>query len=121
MTNETRSIEAADIVDFCFKIQQGFLDGYMLSDSSDLAPQNIGWVYVATMVKAEDVPVSSISVLVNVDTEQAVAEIAKIVHETVKYDMTPDQQDVAAKIVAGAIIVEPNIVAPKPTQRRVHK
>lgn len=112
MTNETLSIEATDIVDFCFKIQQGFLDGYMLSDSSDMSPQNIGWVYVATMIKAEDVPASIISVSVNVDTEQALAEIAKIAQETSQYDMTPEQQGVAANVVADAITVEPNIVAP---------
>jgi len=117
MTNETRSIESTDIVDFTFKIQQAILDGYRLSDSSDLSPQCIGFVYIATMIKQEST-VGEISLGINVDTEQALAEIAKIAQETGQYDMTPEQQDVAANIVAGAITVEPNIVPPKQSQQR---
>jgi len=117
MTNETRSIEATDIVDFTFKIQQAILDGYRLSDSSDLSPQCIGFVYIATMLKQEST-VGEISLGIGVDTEQALAEIAKIAQETGQYDMTPEQQDVAANIVAGAITVEPNIVPPKQSQQR---
>lgn len=123
MTNETRSIESTDIVDFTFKIQQAILDGYRLSDSSDLSPQCIGFVYVTTMEKAENnpMPIGELSLAITVDTEQALAEIAKIAQETGQYDMTPEQQDVAANIVAGAITVEPNIVEPKTTQRRGRK
>jgi len=117
MTNETRSIESTDIVDFTFKIQQAILDGYRLSDSSDLSPQCIGFVYIATMIKQEST-VGEISLGINVDTEQALAEIAKIAQATGQYDMTPEQQDVAANIVAGAITVEPNIVPPKQSQQR---
>ncbi len=117
MTNETRSIESTDIVDFTFKIQQAILDGYRLSDSSDLSPQCIGFVYIATMLKQEST-VGEISLGIGVDTEQALAEIAKIAQETGQYDMTPEQQDVAANIVAGAITVEPNIVPPKQSQQR---
>ena len=116
MTNETRSIESTDIVDFTFKIQQAILDGYRLSDSSDLSPQCIGFVYIATMIKQEST-VGEISLGINVDTEQALAEIAKIAQETGQYDMTPEQQDVAANIVAGAITIEPGIVAPKQTRQ----
>lgn len=112
MTNETRSIEAADIVDFTFKIQQAILDGYRLSDVSDFSPQNIGFMYITVMMKAEPVSIGSLALTVNVDTEQALAEIAKIAQETGQYNMTPEQQDVAANIVADAITVEPNIVAP---------
>lgn len=114
MTNETRSIEAADIVDFTFKIQQAILDGYRLSDQGDLSPQCIGFVYVATMEKAEynPMPVGELSLAITVDTEQALAEITKIAQETGQYDMTQEHQDVAANIVADAITVEPNIVAP---------
>ena len=120
MTNETRSIESTDIVDFTFKIQQAILDGYRLSDSSDLSPQCIGFVYIATMEKAENnpMPIGDLSLAITVDTEQALAEIAKIAQETGQYDMTPEQQDVAANIVAGAITVEPNIVPPKQSQQR---
>jgi len=117
MTNETRSIESTDIVDFTFKIQQAILDGYRLSDSSDLSPQCIGFVYIATMIKQEST-VGEISLGVSVDAEQALAEIAKIAQATGQYDMTPEQQDVAANIVAGAITVEPNIVPPKQSQQR---
>ena len=120
MTNETRSIESTDIVDFTFKIQQAILDGYRLSDSSDLSPQCIGFVYVTTMEKAENnpMPIGELSLAITVDTEQALAEIAKIAQETGQYDMTPEQQDTAANIVAGAITVEPNIVPPKQSQQR---
>ena len=122
MTNETRSIEAADLVDFTFKIQQAILDGYRLSDVSDFAPQNIGWVYITTMTKAEPVSIGSLALTVNVDTEQALAGITKITQETGQYDLTPDQQDIAAKIAAGAITVEPDIAAPKqPRQPRGRK
>jgi hypothetical protein len=122
MTNETRSIEAADIVDFAFKIQEAILDGYRLSDVSDFAPQNIGWVYITTMTKAGSVSIGSLALTVNVDTEQALTEITKIAQETGQYDLTPDQQDIAAKIAAGAITVEPNIAAPKqPRQPRGRK
>ena len=112
MTNETRSIESADIVDFTFKIQQAILDGYRLSVQGGLSPQCIGFVYVTTMLKAEIGPIDELSLVLNVDTEQALAEISKISQETGQYEMTPEQQDKAASIVAGAITVEPNIVAP---------
>lgn len=124
MTNETRSIESADIVDFTFKIQQAILDGYRLSGQGDMAPQCIGFVYVTTMEKAEynPMPVGELSLAITVDTEQALAEITKIAQETGQYDMTPEQQDVAANIAAGAITVEPNIAAPKqPRQPRGRK
>lgn len=114
MTNNTITIEAGDIVDFTFKIQQAILDGYRLSDQGDMAPQCIGFVYVTTMEKAEynPMPVGELSLAITVDTEQALAEITKIAQDTGQYDMTPEQQDVAANIVADAITVEPNIVAP---------
>lgn len=124
MTNETRSIEAADIVDFTFKIQQAILDGYRLSDQGDFAPQCIGFVYVATMEKAEynPMPVGELSLAITVDAEQALAEITKIAQETGQYNMAQEQQDVAANIVADAITVEPNIAAPKqPRQTRGRK
>ena len=117
MTNNTITIEAGDIVDFTFKIQQAILDGYRLSDQGDMAPQCIGFVYVTTMLKAEIGPIDELSLVLNVDTEQALAEISKISQETGQYDMTPEQQDVAASIVAGAITVEPNIIPPKQTRQ----
>ena len=113
MTNETRSIESTDIVDFTFKIQQGILDGYQLSDQRDFAPQNIGFVYIATLIKKEDVPVSQLSVAINVDTEQAVAQIQELANHVGEVD-----DDSAAQIVAQAMTVEPNIVEPKTTQQR---
>ena len=117
MTNETRSIESTDIVDFTFKIQQGFLDGYRLSDSSDMSPQCIGFVYIATLIKKEAVPVSQISVTINVDTEQAVAQIQELANHVGEVD-----DDSAAQIVAQAMTVEPSIVegstVPKTTQQR---
>lgn len=118
--SNTITIEASDLVDFTFKIQQAILDGYRLSDQGDMAPMNIGWVYVTTMEKAETnpMPIADLSLAIKVDTEQALAEITKIAQETGQYEMTPEQQDAAEKIVAGAITVEPNIVAPKQPQRR---
>ncbi len=115
MTNETRSIESTDIVDFTFKIQQAILDGYRLSDSSDLSPQCIGFVYITTMIKQEST-VGEISLGINVDTEQAIAEITKIAQETGQYDMTPEQQDKTLEAVKENISVEP-----KTTQRRGRK
>lgn len=110
MTNETRSIEAADLVDFTFKIQQAILDGYRLSEVSDLAPQNIGWVFVTTMEKPEyqTMPVAGMTLTVNVDTEQAVAQIQELANRVGEVDV-----DSAAQIVAQATTVEPNIVEPK--------
>lgn len=110
MTNETRSIEAADLVDFTFKIQQAILDGYRLSEVSDLAPQNIGWVFVTTMEKPEyqTMPVAGMTLTVNVDTEQAVAQIQELANRVGEVDV-----DSAAQIVAQAMTVEPNIVEPK--------
>jgi hypothetical protein len=113
MTNNTITIEAGDLVDFTFKIQQAILDGYRLSDQGDMAPQNIGWVFVTTMIKAEDVPVSQLSVTINVDTEQAVAQIQELANHVGEVD-----DDSAAQIVAQAMTVEPNIVEPKTTQQR---
>lgn len=118
MTNETRSIESTDIVDFTFKIQQAILDGYRLSDSSYLSPQCIGFVYVTTMEKAENnpMPIGELSLAIAVDTEQALAEITKIAQETGQYDMTPEQQDKAMEAVKENISVEA-----KQTQRRGRK
>lgn len=120
MTNETRSIESGDLVDFTFKIQQAILDGYRLSDQGDFAPQNIGFVYIATLIKKEDVPVSQLSVTINVDTEQAIAQIQELANHVGEVD-----DDSAAQIVAQAMKVEPNIVEggniPKTTQRRGRK
>jgi hypothetical protein len=120
MTNETRSIESTDIVDFTFKIQQAILDGYRLSDSSDLSPQCIGFVYVTTMEKAENnpMPIGDLSLAITVDTEQALAEIAKIAQETGQYDMTPEQQDKAVVVVKENTSVEVSPVEPKQQQRR---
>lgn len=118
MTNNTITIEAGDLVDFTFKIQQAILDGYRLSDQGDMAPQCIGFVYVTTMEKRSPIPVGELSLAITVDAEQALAEITKIAQETGQYDMTPEQQDTAANIVAGAITVEPNIVPPKQSQQR---
>jgi len=108
MTNETRSIEAADLVDFTFKIQQAILDGYRLSEVSDLAPQNIGWVFVTTMEKAKLGPIDELSLVLNVDTEQAIAQIQELASRVGEVD-----EDSAAQIVAQAMTVEPNIVEPK--------
>ena len=116
--SNTITIEASDLVDFTFKIQQAILDGYRLSDQGDFAPMNIGWVYVTTMEKAKLGPIAELSLVLNVDAEQAIAEITKIAQETGQYEMTSEQQDIAEKIVAGAITVEPNIVPPKQPQRR---
>lgn len=119
MTNETRSIEAADIVDFTFKIQEAILDGYRLSDQGDLSPQNIGFMYIATMLKAEynPMPVGELSLAIRVDTEQAVAQLQEIANNVGEVD-----EDSAAQIIAQALTVEPNIVAPSSipttTQRR---
>lgn len=118
MTNETRSIEAADLVDFTFKIQQAILDGYCLSEVSDLAPQNIGWVFVTTMEKPEyvETTVSDLTLTVNVDTEQAIAQIQELANHVGEVD-----DDSAAQIIAQAMTVEPNIIEPKTTQRRGRK
>ena len=117
MTNETRSIESTDIVDFTFKIQQAILDGYRLSDSSDLSPQCIGFVYIATMLKQEST-VGEISLSISVDAEQALAEITKIAQSTGQYDMTPEQQDKAVGAVTENASVEASPVEPKQQQRR---
>jgi hypothetical protein len=108
MTNETRSIESTDIVDFTFKIQQAILDGYRLSDSSDLSPQCIGFVYIATMIKKEDVPVSQLLVTINVDTEQAVAQVQELASRVGEVD-----DDSATQIIAQAMTVEPSFIEPK--------
>ena len=121
MTNNTITIEAGDLVDFTFKIQQAILDGYRLSDQGDVAPQNIGFVFIATLIKKEDVPVSQLSVTINVDTEQAIADIQKLAEESKQYVPEFVSEDAAEKIIAGAITVEPNIVEPKTTQRRGRK
>lgn len=113
--SNTITIEAGDIVDFTFKIQQAILDGYRLSDQGDFAPQCIGFVYVATMEKGEynPMPVGELSLAITVDTEQALAEITKIAQETGQYEMTQEQQDKAVEVVKENISVEP-----KTTQRR---
>lgn len=122
MTNETRTIESGDLVDFCFKIQQAILDGYRLSDQGSLAPQNIGWVFVTTMEKPEyqTMPVAGMTLTLNVDTEQAVAQIQELANRVGEVD-----DDSAAQIIAQAMTVEPNIVEggnlPKTTQRRGRK
>lgn len=115
MTNNTITIEAGDIVDFTFKIQQAVLDGYLLSDQGDMAPQCIGFVYIATMIKQKST-VGEISLGITVDAEQALAEITKIAQETGQYDMTPEQQDKAVEAVKESISVEA-----KQTQRRGRK
>jgi len=108
MTNNTITIEAGDIVDFTFKIQQAILDGYRLSDQGDMAPQCIGFVYVTTMEKAEynPMPVGELSLAISVDTEQALAEITKIAQEAGQYAMTPEQQDKTVEVVKESISVE---------------
>ena len=118
MTNETRSIESADLVDFTFKIQQAILDGYRLSEVSDLAPQNIGWVFVTTMEKPEyvETTVSDLTLTVNVDAEQAVKNLEEIANRVGEVDA-----ESAAQIIAQAVTVESNIVEPKTTQRRGRK
>jgi hypothetical protein len=118
MTNETRSIEAADIVDFTFKVQQAVLDGYRLSDQGDLSPQNIGFMYITTMMKEEynPMPVGELSLAISVDTEQAVAQLQEIANNVGEVDT-----DSAAQIIAQALTVEPSSVAPKTTQRRGRK
>ena len=118
MTNETRTIESGDLVDFTFKIQQAILDGYRLSDQGDMAPQCIGFVYVTTMEKPEyqTMPVGELSLAITVDAEQALAEITKIAQETGQYDMTPEQQDKTLEAVKENISVEA-----KQTQRRGRK
>lgn len=113
MTNETRTIESGDLVDFTFKIQQAILDGYRLSDQGDLAPQNIGWVFVTTMEKAKLGPIDELSLVLNVDTEQAVAQIRELASVVGELDA-----DSAAQIVAQAMTVEPSNIESKPTQRR---
>lgn len=123
MTNNTITIEAGDLVDFTFKIQQAILDGYRLSDQGDVAPQCIGFVYVTTMEKAENnpMPIGELSLAITVDAEQALAEITKIAQETGQYDMTPEQQDVALEAVKENTSVEASPVEPKQTQRRGRK
>lgn len=123
MTNETRTIESTDIVDFTFKIQEAILDGYRLSDSSDLSPQCIGFVYVTTMEKAENnpMPIGELSLAIAVDAEQALADIQKLAEESTQYVPEFVSEEAAEKIVAGAITVEPLIVEPKITQRRGRK
>lgn len=117
MINETCTIESGDLVDFTFKIQQAILDGYRLSDQGDLAPQNIGWVFVTTMEKAKLGPIDELSLVLNVDTEQAIAQIQELANHVGEVD-----DDSAAQIIAQAMTVEPNIVEggniPKATQRR---
>lgn len=110
MTNETRTIESADLVDFTFKIQQAILDGYRLSDQGEMAPQNIGWVFVTTMEKPEyqTMPIAEMTLTINVDTEQAIAQIQELANHVGEVD-----EDSAAQIVAQAMTVEPNIVEPK--------
>lgn len=104
--SNTITIEAGDIVDFTFKIQQAILDGYRLSEVGDFAPQCIGFVYVTTMEKAELEPIDKISLSLSVDTEKALAEITKIAQETGQYEMTPEQQDKAVEAVKENITVE---------------
>lgn len=116
MTNNTITIEAGDLVDFTFKIQQAILDGYRLSDQGDMAPQCIGFVYVTTMEKRSPIPVGELSLAITVDAEQALAEITKIAQETGQYDMTPEQQDKVLEEVKENIRVEA-----KQTQRRGRK
>lgn len=115
MTNETRSIEAADIVDFAFKIQEAILDGYRLSDQGDFAPQCIGFVYVATMEKGEynPMPVGELSLAITVDAEQAIDELQKIKDESTFLELTNEQQEKAVESVKESISVDV-----KPTQRR---
>lgn len=127
MTNETRTIEAADLIDFTFKIQEAILDGYRLSEVSDLAPQNIGWVFVTTMEKPEyqTMPIAEMTLTINVDTEQAVKNLEEVANAAVKYHADNDAimpADLESyKVLEGAITVESNIVEPKTTQRRGRK
>lgn len=108
MTNNTITIESGDLVDFTFKIQQAILDGYQLSDQGDFAPQNIGFVYIATLIKKEAVPVSQLSVTINVDTEQAVAQVQELASRVGEVD-----DDSATQIIAQAMTVEPSFIEPK--------
>lgn len=118
MTNNTITIEAGDLVDFTFKIQQAILDGYRLSDQGDVAPQCIGFVYVTTMEKHSPMPIGELSLAITVDAEQALAEITKIAQETGQYDMTPEQQDKAVEAVKENASVEASPVEAKQQQRR---
>ena len=135
--SDTITIEASDLVDFTFKIQQAILDGYRLSDQGDFAPMNIGWVFVTTMEKAETnpMPIADLSLAIKVDTEQALKDFQAISDAAVKFNLTDDhispadlekyvsvESNVAEKINEGAMVVEPNIVAPKqPRQTRGRK
>lgn len=122
MTNETRTIESGDLVDFTFKIQQAILDGYRLSDQGDFAPQNIGWVFVTTMEKSDAAIIGTLSMAVHVDTEQAMADIQKLAEESKQYVPELVSEETAEKIIAGAITVEPIVAegdnTTKTTQRR---
>lgn len=106
--SNTITIEAGDIVDFTFKIQQAILDGYRLSEVGDFAPQCIGFVYVTTMEKGEynPMPVGELSLAITVDTGQALAEITKIAQEIDCSNLPPEQQDKAVEAVKENITVE---------------
>lgn len=112
MTNNTITIEAGDIVDFTFKIQQAILDGYRLSDQGDFAPQCIGFVYVTTMEKGEynPMPVGELSLAIAVDAEQAIKDFQTIADAAVKYnidDETISPSDLEKHVSVG----------PKPTRQ----
>ena len=118
--NNTLIIEQPDIVAFTMAIQQAILDGYRLSETSDYAPQNIGFVYVTTMFKAEQTTnVSNLTMNVSVNVEQAVEQLKEL-EEKIGDMLERDEkfQIEAEKIVAQAMTVEPAIVAPKQAQRR---
>lgn len=119
--NDTTIIEHGDIVAFTMAIQQAILDGYRLSEQSDYAPQNIGFVYVTTMFKEEtqNMPIGNLTLDVSINTEQAIEQLKEL-EEKVGNMLERDEkfQIEAEKIVAQAITVEPNIGAPKQTQRR---
>jgi len=117
----TLTIEQPDIVAFTMAIQQAILEGYRLSEVSDYAPQNIGFVYVTTMFKEEtqNMPIGNLTLGVSVNVEQAVEQLKEL-EEKVGDMLERDEkfQIEAEKIVAQAMTVEPAIVAPKQTQRR---
>ena len=113
--NNTRTIEHSDIVSFTMAIQEAILDGYHLSEASDYAPQNIGFVYVTTMFKEEtqNMPIGNLELTVSVDTEQAIKQLHEITNKVGEVD-----SNTAEQIVAQAVSVESTSVAPKQTQRR---
>jgi len=117
--NNTLTIEQPDIVAFTMAIQQAILDGYRLSEVSDYAPQNIGFVYVTTMFKAPNPVLESstdnLEVVLTLNTEQVVEQLNELADKVGEVD-----SDKALEIVEKAITVEAKDTqqSTKQTQRR---